>query len=187
MLAAAELGVTRGLMPAADRDALAALITQMGPLPPVADLEASQVVEAIGRDKKIVAGALHFVLPGSIGTTHIATDVTSAELHARARVGVGGGWTASTTQRRNSHSAMELVVVFGVSREALFEAMFLQLPEKRLVGEAEDIRGAEPVLLGLAQRLLDLPAFDLRGGATGHVSERAGKVELGPRVRRRRR
>jgi 3-dehydroquinate synthase len=88
MLAAAEIGVSRSLMPAADRDALVALITTMGPLPPVADLEASQVVEAMGRDKKIVAGTLHFVLPGPIGSTHIATDVTSAELQ-RALVRIG--------------------------------------------------------------------------------------------------
>ena len=69
MLAAAEIGVARGLMPAGDRDALAALITKMGPLPPVADLDAAQVVEAMGRDKKVVAGTLHFVLPGPIGST----------------------------------------------------------------------------------------------------------------------
>ena len=88
MLAAAEVGVARGLMPPADRDALAALITTMGPLPPVADLEASQVVEAMGRDKKIVAGTLHFVLPGPIGSTHMAADVTSVELQ-RALVRIG--------------------------------------------------------------------------------------------------
>jgi 3-dehydroquinate synthase len=89
MLTAAEIGVSRGLMPPADRDALTALITKMGPLPPVADLDASQVVEAMGRDKKVVAGTLHFVLPGPIGSTHIATDVTSTELqHALVRIGL---------------------------------------------------------------------------------------------------
>jgi len=51
-------------------------------------LEASQVVEAMGRDKKIVAGTLHFVLPGPIGSTHMATDVTSVELQ-RALVRIG--------------------------------------------------------------------------------------------------
>ena len=88
MLVAAELSVAREVMPAADRDALAALIMKMGPLPPIADLEASQVVETIGRDKKVVAGTLHFVLPAAIGTTEIATDVSSAELQ-RALVSVG--------------------------------------------------------------------------------------------------
>jgi 3-dehydroquinate synthase len=89
MLAAAELGVRRGLMPPTDRDALASVITTMGPLPPIADLESSHVVEATGRDKKIVGGTLHFVLPGPIGTTQIATDVTSTELHAAlVRIGL---------------------------------------------------------------------------------------------------
>jgi 3-dehydroquinate synthase len=88
MLVAAQLGVARGLMPEADRDALAALITKMGPLPPIADLDASQVVEATARDKKVVAGTLHFVLPGGIGSTYIATDVSSAELQ-QALVQIG--------------------------------------------------------------------------------------------------
>ena len=88
MLTAAEVGVARGVMPPDDRDALAALIAKMGPLPAVADLDASQVVEAAGRDKKVVAGTLHFVLPGTIGTTQIATDVTSTELQ-KALVSVG--------------------------------------------------------------------------------------------------
>ena len=80
LLAAAELAVARGIMPPADRDALAATIAKMGPLPAVADLEAPQVVEAAGRDKKVIAGTLHFVLPGPIGSTTIVTDVSSAEL-----------------------------------------------------------------------------------------------------------
>lgn len=80
MLAAARLGVARGTMPAEDRVALGALITTMGPLPPISDLDAAQVVEAAGRDKKVIDGTLHFVVPGPIGSTEIATDVTSAEL-----------------------------------------------------------------------------------------------------------
>ncbi len=88
MLAAAELGVARGVMPAEDRDSLAALVMKMGPLPPVADLEASQVVEATGRDKKVVAGTLHFVLAGPIGAPHVVTDVSPADLQ-RALVAIG--------------------------------------------------------------------------------------------------
>ena len=88
LLAAAQLGVDRGVMPDTDRTALAAVIAKMGPLPAVADLEAAQVVEAAGRDKKVVAGTLHFVLPGPIGTTQIATDVTSADLE-RALLAIG--------------------------------------------------------------------------------------------------
>ena len=82
LLAAAELAVRRGVMPETDRGMLVSTITKMGPLPAVADLEAAQVVEAAGRDKKVIAGTLHFVLPRSIGSTEIVTDVTSAELLA---------------------------------------------------------------------------------------------------------
>jgi 3-dehydroquinate synthetase len=57
----------------------------MGPLPSVADLSAQQVVEAAGRDKKVIAGHLHFVLPLGIGRTTTVTDVTSDELIAAAR------------------------------------------------------------------------------------------------------
>ena len=57
----------------------------MGPLPSVADLSAAQVVEAVARDKKVVAGRLHFVLPVGIGSTTTVTDVTLEELVAAAR------------------------------------------------------------------------------------------------------
>jgi 3-dehydroquinate synthase len=85
MLAAAEVGVARGALPATDRDALAALITQMGPLPAVTDLSTAQAIEAIARDKKVVAGRLHFVLPTSIGSTAIVTDVTTDQIAAALR------------------------------------------------------------------------------------------------------
>jgi 3-dehydroquinate synthase len=85
MLAAASLAVERGTMSAAERDALAAVITQMGPLPSVSDLSAQQVVEAVGRDKKVIAGRLHFVLPVGIGATKTTDDVTLDELTTAAR------------------------------------------------------------------------------------------------------
>jgi 3-dehydroquinate synthase len=92
MLAAAELSRARGVLPAADRDALGALIVAMGPLPAVADLAAAEVVEAVARDKKVVDGTLHYVLPVSIGETIIADDVTGAELEKALRgIGLRGG------------------------------------------------------------------------------------------------
>jgi len=85
MLAAANLAVSRGTLPASDRDALAALIAQMGPLPSVSDLSAREAAEAIRRDKKVIAGNLHFVLPVGIGATTTVTDVTVEELVSAAR------------------------------------------------------------------------------------------------------
>jgi 3-dehydroquinate synthase len=80
MLTAAWLAVARGAMSRADADALARVIAQLGPLPPVGDLSPQQVVEAIRRDKKVVSGTLHFVLPQRIGAVTIVTDVTEPEL-----------------------------------------------------------------------------------------------------------
>jgi 3-dehydroquinate synthase len=88
MLAASELAVARGALAAADRDRLRDLIARMGPLPAVKDLSARQAVEAAGRDKKVVGGRLHFVLPTTIGETTTATDVTVEELE-RAAMAIG--------------------------------------------------------------------------------------------------
>jgi 3-dehydroquinate synthase len=91
MMAAAELAAARGVLAAADLEALASLITQMGPLPAIADLSAQEVADATARDKKVVAGRLHFVLPTSIGSTAIVDDVTSAELvGALKKIGLKG-------------------------------------------------------------------------------------------------
>jgi 3-dehydroquinate synthase len=89
MLVAAELGVKRGTFSDSDRDALARLIAHMGPLPPTGDLSAVELLQAMGRDKKVVAGKLHFVLPTGIGSTRVVTDVTSEEIvEALAAIGV---------------------------------------------------------------------------------------------------
>jgi 3-dehydroquinate synthase len=88
MLAAAELAVARGALAVADRDALRGLIASMGPLPAVNDLSARQAIEAAGRDKKVVGGRLHFVLPTAIGATTTVTDVGDDEL-GRAAAAIG--------------------------------------------------------------------------------------------------
>ena len=80
MLVAAELAVARGALADADRQALAELIASLGPLPPIADLSSTAILEAIQHDKKVVAGTLHFVLPTAIGATAIVDDVKEAEL-----------------------------------------------------------------------------------------------------------
>jgi 3-dehydroquinate synthase len=91
MLVAAQLGVARGTMTSAERDALADLIAKTGPLPPAGDLSASDLIDAMGRDKKVIAGTLHFVLPKGIGATLVVTDVTKEELtEALAVIGVRG-------------------------------------------------------------------------------------------------
>jgi 3-dehydroquinate synthase len=92
MLVAAEVGVGRGRLALADRDALGAIIRRLGPLPSIADLGIAEMVEAMRRDKKVVDGRLHYVLATAIGAHTVVDDVTERELaEALARVGFRGG------------------------------------------------------------------------------------------------
>jgi 3-dehydroquinate synthase len=80
MLAAASLSVMRGALSPSDADRIAALIRDMGALPPVTDLRISDALDVIARDKKVVNGRLHFVLAAGIGGTAIVSDVHTREL-----------------------------------------------------------------------------------------------------------
>jgi 3-dehydroquinate synthase len=80
MLAAVAVARARKAMTAADADRVEALIRRVGPRPPIADVSAAACVAATTRDKKVLAGRLHFVLPTGIGRTRIVTDVTGAHL-----------------------------------------------------------------------------------------------------------
>jgi 3-dehydroquinate synthase len=89
MLVAADLSVARGSLDEGARQSLAALVTALGPLPPVADLSANEVLEAVRRDKKVIAGRLHFVLATALGASRVADDVGEEELRAALlRVGL---------------------------------------------------------------------------------------------------
>jgi 3-dehydroquinate synthase len=85
MLAAAELGVARGLLHEDERTRLARAVAQMGPLPALADLSAAAALDIVRRDKKVVAGRLHVVLPTRIGEVTIVDDVKEKELERALR------------------------------------------------------------------------------------------------------
>jgi 3-dehydroquinate synthase len=82
MLAALRLGVHRNVTPIEAYDAVRELIAKLGPLPPVADLSAKEIIAAVARDKKIVAGTLHFVAATQLGATIELKDVTEKELRS---------------------------------------------------------------------------------------------------------
>ena len=88
MLAAGNIAVSRGVLPEGDFSALAGLVANLGPLPSVSDLSTKQLSEAIRRDKKVLKGRLHVVLPTSIGETVIVDDVTEREIQ-RALLAIG--------------------------------------------------------------------------------------------------
>ncbi len=88
MLAAARISVLRGALADADEQRLVTLLRDMGALPQVRDLRVSDALDVIARDKKVVAGRLHFVLASSIGSTVVVTDVHTREL-VRAMLSLG--------------------------------------------------------------------------------------------------
>ena len=85
MLVAADIAVARGMLGRAERQALADIIAHLGPLPPIADLSVKQILQTIRRDKKVLAGRLHVVLPTAIGQTVIVDDVSEKEIELALR------------------------------------------------------------------------------------------------------
>ncbi len=89
MLAATDIARARGDLDERAADRIDRLIERAGPRPPVADLSADECVAATRRDKKVVAGTLHFVVAEGIGRTRVASDVTELELRrALKRLGL---------------------------------------------------------------------------------------------------
>jgi len=86
MLVVAQLATARGAFAERDAQALRDVIASLGPLPPIADLSATQMLDAMKHDKKMIAGRLHVVLPTAIGATAIVDDVTEKEMRAALRV-----------------------------------------------------------------------------------------------------
>jgi 3-dehydroquinate synthase len=80
MLAACAIAATRGVCSTDVQSAVAALIAQLGPLPPLSDLSAAAQLELMRRDKKVVEGRLHVVLPTGIGSATVVSDVSEPEL-----------------------------------------------------------------------------------------------------------
>ena len=75
MKCAADLSAALGLLAADQKDRIGALIDAVGPRPRLDDLDVSAILEAMTRDKKVVAGRLSFILPTGIGEVIIRDDV----------------------------------------------------------------------------------------------------------------
>ena len=90
MKAASAIAVARGDWNEPDHTALVRLLDRMGPLPAIAALDVGDILAATRRDKKVVAGTLHFVLPTRIGETTIGTDVNEAQVRlGLSAIGIG--------------------------------------------------------------------------------------------------
>ena len=54
----------------------------MGPLPPIADLSAAELIQAIARDKKVVGGVPRLVLLDAPGRPLLGVERPAAEVRA---------------------------------------------------------------------------------------------------------
>jgi 3-dehydroquinate synthase len=85
MLVASDLAHARGALSADAYVRVRTLIERLGTLPAVEDLSIGDCLAAMQRDKKMVRGTLHFVLPIAIGKTLIMSDVAPRELRDALR------------------------------------------------------------------------------------------------------
>jgi 3-dehydroquinate synthase len=75
LLAAARLSTRLGLLSAAEGERIERLVCRVGPLRPVCDLLPERVLSLLPRDKKAVAGRIHWILIERIGKVRISADV----------------------------------------------------------------------------------------------------------------
>jgi len=89
LVGAAWIARRRGLLAEAGYDAIASAVDHVGPRPPVSDLPAARLLDALARDKKARAGRVPFVLPSAIGRVVIRDDIARAEVLRALRVMAG--------------------------------------------------------------------------------------------------
>jgi 3-dehydroquinate synthase len=85
LLAATWIARRRGLVGEASAAAIDAAVAGLGPRPPVHDLDPGDILAALARDKKAVAGRVPFVLPRGLGRVVIAGDVSRGEIRSALR------------------------------------------------------------------------------------------------------
>ncbi len=89
LVGAAWIAHRRGMLSEAAWQEIAAAVDQIGPRPPVSDLDAGELLAALARDKKARAGRVPFVLPTAIGAVTVCDDVARGEITRALRVMAG--------------------------------------------------------------------------------------------------
>jgi 3-dehydroquinate synthase len=82
MIAAAWIAAARGLLEEPARDEIVRGVESLGRRPPVADLAADEILQALARDKKAREGRVPFVLPTAIGSVVVEPGVTEEEIRS---------------------------------------------------------------------------------------------------------
>jgi 3-dehydroquinate synthase len=85
LLGASDISRRRGLLTETAFEAVASAVEHIGPRPPVRDLAAADILDAVSRDKKARAGKVPFILLSGIGRVVTRDDVTAAEVRQALR------------------------------------------------------------------------------------------------------
>ncbi|HET9176979.1 MAG TPA: 3-dehydroquinate synthase [Terriglobia bacterium] len=75
LLCAARLGVLLNMLDAKEAERISALVRSIGPLPSIRDLSPAKIRNLFPRDKKAIAGQIHWVVPEKIGKVSIVRGV----------------------------------------------------------------------------------------------------------------
>ena len=90
MLVAAEVSKTLGLLQTSELELLQEAVQLCGPLPPAHDLDLNEILRALKRDKKSVAGQIHWILLEHIGRPRVieGKEIPQRLLRASLRAGL---------------------------------------------------------------------------------------------------
>jgi 3-dehydroquinate synthase len=75
LLCAARLGVLLNMLDVSEAQRISSLVRRVGPLPSIRDLSPGKIRKLFSRDKKAVAGQIHWVVPEKIGKVSVVRDV----------------------------------------------------------------------------------------------------------------
>jgi 3-dehydroquinate synthetase len=74
LLCAARLGVLLNMLDLREAERISELVRRIGPLPSIRDLAPAKISRLFPRDKKAVAGQIHWVVPEKIGKVRVVSD-----------------------------------------------------------------------------------------------------------------
>jgi 3-dehydroquinate synthase len=86
LVGAAAIAEGRGILAGHTFDAIAAAVDRIGPRPAASDLPSRDIIDALGRDKKVRSGRVVFVLPAAIGRVVVRDNVTRPEIRRALKV-----------------------------------------------------------------------------------------------------
>jgi 3-dehydroquinate synthase len=75
LLCAARMGVLLNMLNTTEARRISALVRKIGPLPSIRDLSLTKIRKLFPRDKKAVAGQIHWIVPEKIGKVGVVSDV----------------------------------------------------------------------------------------------------------------